>query len=73
MPPAGFEPTIAAGDRPQTYALDRAATGTGFFITFFLSSFFLLSLQKAVFNTSSSDSFVNPMQKKSIKRQFMYF
>jgi len=28
MPPAGFEPTISAGERPQTYALDRAATGT---------------------------------------------
>jgi hypothetical protein len=27
----GFEPTISAGERPQTYALDRAATGTGFF------------------------------------------
>jgi len=25
----GFEPTIAAGERPKTYALDRAATGTG--------------------------------------------
>ena len=29
MPPVGFEPTISAGDRTQTYALDRAATGTG--------------------------------------------
>ena len=29
MPPVGFEPTIAGGERPQTYALDRAATGTG--------------------------------------------
>ena len=29
MPPAGFEPTISAGDRPQTYALDRTANGTG--------------------------------------------
>ena len=29
MPPVGFEPTIPAGERPQTYALDRAATGTG--------------------------------------------
>ena len=29
MPPVGFEPTISAGERPQTYALDRAATGTG--------------------------------------------
>jgi len=26
-PPAGFEPTISTGERPQTYALDRAATG----------------------------------------------
>ena len=25
----GFEPTIPAGERPKTYALDRAATGTG--------------------------------------------
>jgi hypothetical protein len=24
----GFEPTISAGEWPQTYALDRAATGT---------------------------------------------
>jgi hypothetical protein len=29
MPPVGFEPTISAGERPQTYALDGAATGTG--------------------------------------------
>ena len=29
MPPVGFEPTISAGERPQTYALDRAGTGTG--------------------------------------------
>ena len=28
MTPVGFEPTISAGERPQTYALDRAATGT---------------------------------------------
>ena len=27
MPAVGFEPTISAGERPQTYALDRAATG----------------------------------------------
>ena len=29
MPLVGFEPTITAGERPQTYALNRAATGTG--------------------------------------------
>ena len=29
MPPVGFEPTNSAGERPKTYALDRAVTGTG--------------------------------------------
>jgi len=32
MPPVGIEPTIAAGERPKTYALGRAATGTGHII-----------------------------------------
>ena len=34
MPPVGFEPTISAHVRLQTYALDRAATGTGVFYFF---------------------------------------
>ena len=34
MPPVVFEPTIAAGERPKTDALDRAATGTGTFIRY---------------------------------------
>ena len=41
MPPVGFEPTISAGKRPQTYASDRAATGTGcqvYYLTFMYSS-----------------------------------
>jgi hypothetical protein len=29
MPRVWFEPTISPGERPQTYVLDRAATGTG--------------------------------------------
>jgi hypothetical protein len=29
MPPAGFEPSIPASERPQTHALDRATTRTG--------------------------------------------
>jgi hypothetical protein len=29
MPPAGLEPKIPASERPQTYALDREATGIG--------------------------------------------
>ena len=30
MPRVGFEPTISSGEPPKTYALDRAAAGTGF-------------------------------------------
>jgi len=29
LSPVGFETTISAGERPKTYALDRASTGTG--------------------------------------------
>ena len=35
MPWVGFEPTISAGERPKTYALDRAATGTGGYLYFY--------------------------------------
>jgi hypothetical protein len=30
MPQVEFEPTVSAGVLPQTYALDHAATGTGY-------------------------------------------
>ena len=30
MPPVGFEPATSVAERPQTYALDRAATGIGY-------------------------------------------
>ena len=33
MPPVGFEPALSAGERPQTYVLDRAATGTGYYFS----------------------------------------
>jgi len=32
MPPVGFDPTISAGERPQSYTLDRAATGTDLYV-----------------------------------------
>jgi hypothetical protein len=32
MPLVGLEPTISAGEQPQTYTLDRAATWTGQYI-----------------------------------------
>ena len=40
MPPTGFEPTISTGERPQTYSLDRAATGTGFCDGYFATFLF---------------------------------
>ena len=41
MPPVGIETTISADERPQTFALNRAAPETGFFVVFmhFFSSF----------------------------------
>ena len=41
MPPAGLEPTISAGERSQTHALDRSATGTGLICGFFCLFLFL--------------------------------
>ena len=35
MPPTGFEPAIPASKRPQTLALDRAATGIGKYLNNF--------------------------------------
>jgi hypothetical protein len=34
MPPGGFETMIPASARPQTHALDRAATGIGIEYTY---------------------------------------
>jgi len=39
MPPAGFELTMSEGQPPHTYALDRAATGTGTYVRTFISTF----------------------------------
>jgi hypothetical protein len=40
MPSAGFEPVIPATKRPQTYALDYAATGIGNYINKWMKFFF---------------------------------
>jgi len=45
MNPVGFEPTILAGERPQTYALDRADTGTG---TFSITPSFITSVMSRI-------------------------
>ena len=41
MPPVGFEPTISAGEQPQTYSLDRATTGTGILQWYWIKSPYL--------------------------------
>ena len=46
MHSAGFEPTISAGERPKTYALDRAATGTGKITVVALHKSFLVNDQR---------------------------
>ena len=43
MPWVGFEPTISAGERPKTYALDRTATGTGTYLLTYLFTFLTTS------------------------------
>ena len=48
MPPVGFEPIISASERPQTYTLDRAATGTGRNVSYF--KLFLLKSSGFLFN-----------------------
>jgi hypothetical protein len=35
MPPVEFESTYSASERPKTYALDCAATGTGNFMSYY--------------------------------------
>jgi len=45
MPPAGFEPTNLAKERPQTHALDRAAIGIGKLSCWSYSRFTYLYMQ----------------------------
>jgi len=59
MTPVGFKPTISAGERPQTYALDRAATVTN------LSHIHLLTC-----NTDGNITFLVPAAIKSFQLFF---
>ena len=45
MLPVGFEPTISAGERLQTYTLDRAATGIDFRLLRELNKHYIRSLR----------------------------
>ena len=58
MPPVGFEPTISASQRPQTYALDRAATGNGNY------KIILLEIYRVIINYSPD--YKHLLQKKNL-------
>ena len=51
MPPVGFEPATPAGERPQTCALDRAATGTGAPASVFSVPNFYRCIRQCIFCT----------------------
>jgi len=46
MPPAGFETTFPAGERPQTYTWDRGATGIGCLMFTYEKKFVLSDLKQ---------------------------
>ena len=60
MPPVVFEPTNSAGEPPQTYALDRAATGTGLLLNIFsIKSMTFVSSFTVLINLSKHAVYVN--------------
>ena len=56
MPPVGFEPIFSAGERPQTYTFDRAATGAGDYCYYYIIIFIIniiiifITFLQAVYN-----------------------
>jgi len=62
MPPVGFEPTISASERRQSYVLGRAATGTGVFAVYapfsFLPACLPASLQYFILNLLTAYFFI---------------
>ena len=73
MPPVGFEPAISAGERPQTYALDRAATGIGTLIIYYwLISDVFKTLVKLVSKPSHVVSSNKVELKKNSRSEFVW-
>ena len=58
MTPVGLEPTNSAGERPQTHALDRAATGTGVYWVFRNKLQIISQSHKDEYNQSDSKHIV---------------
>jgi hypothetical protein len=86
MPSVGFEPTISAGERPKTYALERKATGTCLYnvvVTVILKGQDLEGnistrlkqcssyAEDILINTSTKESLIDTFQK--LKNQSVHF
>jgi hypothetical protein len=80
MSPVGLEPTISAGEQPQTYALDRASTGTGTInITYTNCVFVTLGIQQAlrmhhivIFGLADFTSFFHILTKVKEQRNILH-
>ena len=44
MPSTGFEPAIPANERPQTFALDRSATGIGIILLYIYINIIIITI-----------------------------
>jgi len=72
MPSVGFEPTISEDERPQTYALDRAATGTGRHVDWIKKKTVVTNhLQKEII--ISLKVLMNAVTKVVVAGRFMFF
>jgi len=72
MPTLGFEPTISAGKRPQTYTLDRAVIGTN---NFAVSSYTCLDLVQPLIATldAQTHTLCYPNTSKQLKVEYHDF
>ena len=73
MPRVGFEPTISAGERPKTYALDRAATGTGVCIVRSVNIIVTVTTTKGISRGVGADSGLLPPQNLNKKTRTEIF
>ena len=71
MPPVGFEPTISTGERPKTYAVDRAATGTGTRIEYIYILFIKFLLHVSAHTAPSSGRILVTCSKLSAYNNFV--
>ena len=70
---AGFEPTVLAGERPQTHALDRAATGIGISCMYGNKKRNITDLEKIIINFLLSVNILSTVHWNKRHRKFGQF